>query len=100
MSRRLPTTPRSRVRNALRQLFLRSRERATVIKAVCNTCQHCGRKGSVAKGREVKIQVHHNPPINWDGIVNLIIERVLAGPYVVLCKECHDNEHAAEGKTK
>jgi len=48
-------TPASRVKAALRQLSLRSRERAAVIKRDSNTCQVCGKKGSRAKGREIKI---------------------------------------------
>ena len=96
MGRRKESTPRSRVKNALRQLWLRSRERAKVIKDHKNTCIRCGRKGSVAKGREVKIQVHHDPPINWDGIVDLILERLLNAPQYPLCKECHKEEHEKE----
>jgi 5-methylcytosine-specific restriction endonuclease McrA len=93
--KRKPTTPRSRVKNAIRQMWLRSRERAAAVKLHSNTCQHCGRKGSVAKGKEVKIQCHHTKGIDWDGVVDLIFERVLQTPldYTVLCKECHDKEH-------
>lgn len=96
MSRRLPTTPRSRIKSALRQVWLRSRERAAAIKRERNTCELCQRKGSVAKGREVKIHVHHRDGIDWDGVVDLIIARLLPDPkrLQVLCKECHDEvEH-------
>jgi predicted HNH restriction endonuclease len=94
-SRKLPTTPRSKVKNALRQLWLRSRERASAIKREGNTCEICHVKGSVAKGREVKINVHHKEGIDWDGIVDLVIERVLQSPekLQVLCVDCHDKEH-------
>jgi len=49
----------------------------------------------VAKGREVKICVHHTDGIDWDGIVDLIVDRVLQRPenYTVLCEECHKKEH-------
>ena len=95
MGKRLATTPRSRIRNALRQMWLRSRERAAAIKRENNTCQECHRKGSVAKGKEVKIVAHHTNGIDWDGIVDLIIERVLQTPedYTILCKECHKKTH-------
>lgn len=90
-----PITPKCRIKNMIRMLFLRSRERAAAIKLHANTCQKCQRKGSVAKGREVKIQVHHPGGIDWDGIADLLRERVLwpAERYEVLCKECHSSEH-------
>lgn len=93
MSRRLPTTPRSRIKNALRQVFLRSRERAAALKATGHTCARCGIKASQAKGREVKLHVHHVGGINWDGVVDLIIERVLAVPMIPLCVSCHKEAH-------
>ena len=93
MGRKKESTPRSRVKNSLRQLWLRSRERAKVIKEHSNTCMECGVKGSVAKGREVKIQVHHDPPIDWDGVVDLIYERILNCNQYPLCKDCHDKKH-------
>jgi len=93
-----PTTPRSRVKNAIRMVWLRSRERQAAIKREGNCCQECRRKGSVAKGKEVYIQVHHTDGIDWEGIVDLIFERVLVAPekMTVLCKECHDKRHGKE----
>lgn len=95
MGRKKESTPRSRVKAALRQLWLRSRERAKVIKEHHNTCIKCGKKGSVAKGKEVKIQVHHNPPIadKWEKIIDLIIEDILLSPQEPMCKDCHKKEH-------
>jgi len=96
MGKKLATTPRSRVRAALRQLFLRSRERAAALKREGNRCQQCHRKASVAKGKEVKVEVHHLQGIgNWDKIINMVFEELLCSPDLleVLCKECHDNEH-------
>jgi 5-methylcytosine-specific restriction endonuclease McrA len=93
--RKLPHTPRSRVKNAIRQVWLRSRERAAALKREKYTCQRCGAKQSMAKGREVKVQVHHIHGIDWDGIVDLIVEKVLQTPedLEVLCEKCHDKEH-------
>ena len=99
MSKKLPTTPRSRVRNALRQVFLRSRERAAAIKREHNTCQQCGAKGSVAKGREVKIQVHHSEGIgDWEGCIDNVYTNILCSPdkMIVLCVDCHRREHETD----
>jgi hypothetical protein len=96
MGKKKTSTPRSRVKNALRMVWLRSRERAAVIKAQDHTCRHCGKRESKAKGREIKIQVHHLGGIDWDGIVDLIFERMLwpdVTRYEVLCVECHAKEH-------
>lgn len=95
MPRKLPYTPLSRIKNAIRQVWLRSRERAAAIKREANTCQCCKRKGSQAKGREVAIQVHHIHGIDWDGICQDIRKRVLQTPdaYEVLCKDCHAARH-------
>ena len=55
-------------------------------------------KASKAKGKEVKVQVHHKDGIDWDGVVDLIFERVLVDPdrLEVLCLDCHDKEHKQE----
>ncbi|MFA5323499.1 MAG: hypothetical protein WC373_12585 [Smithella sp.] len=89
MGKRLPTTPRSRIKSALRMVW---------IKIAGNTCSSCGRKGSVAKGREVKIEVHHKDGIFWDGLVDEIIKRMLPDPskLEVLCKDCHGLHHEKE----
>jgi hypothetical protein len=93
MGKRLPYTPQSRIRSALRQLFLRSRERAAVIKREHNTCQTCGAKGSKAKGREVDIEVHHIDGIRWDEIIEYIRKYLLVSPdkMQAQCKECHQS---------
>ena len=98
MKKRMDYTPNSRIVNALRQLWLRSRERSMAIKLAGNTCLKCKRKGSAAQGREVKIRVHHRDGIDWSGIAQLIRERVLQTPaaYDVLCADCHDEEHEGE----
>ena len=100
MGKKLLTTPRSRVKSAIRQLWLRSRERAAAIKREHNTCEHCGVKGSVAKGREVKIEVHHRDGIlEWDKVIDYVFRHVLVSPdnLEVLCRECH-KKITEEGK--
>ncbi len=88
-------TPPSRIKAALRQLSLRSRERAAVIKRDSNTCQVCGKKGSRAKGREIKTCVHHKNGIKWDKIIKFIYKELLVSPskQEVLCVECHKKGH-------
>lgn len=96
MGRKLPTTPRSRVKNALRQLWLRSRERAACLKAHKHSCARCGIKSSVAKGKEVKLQVHHKEGIgNWEEVIDLIYEQILCAPekQEPLCTSCHLDAH-------
>ena len=91
MPAKKPTTPRSRVKNALRMVWMRSRERNAALKREQHTCQECHRKASMAKGKEFKVYVHHIKGIDWNGITDLIFERVLQTPadYEVLCEECH-----------
>ena len=95
MGLRLPHTPRSRIKAALRQLSLRSRERAATVKRDDNTCVVCGKKGSVAKGKEVKTTVHHKRGIRWDKIIEFIYAELLVPPeeQEVQCKQCHDELH-------
>ena len=84
-------TPRSKVKNALRILSLRSRERAFAMKRDKYTCVKCGVKKSVAKGKEVKVECHHIHGIDWEALVDLVYERLLQTPdkYETLCKDCH-----------
>jgi 5-methylcytosine-specific restriction endonuclease McrA len=102
MGKRKTTTPKSKVRNALRQLWLRSRERATALKNANYCCERCGIKQSAAKGMEVKLQVHHKNGIDWDGLIELVIERLLPDPEELeaTCKPCHDKEHGTTKKKK
>jgi predicted HNH restriction endonuclease len=88
-------TPRSKVKDALRRLWLRSRERATALKKTSYCCERCGVKQSKAKGKEVSIEVHHIDKIDWEGVVDLIFERLLHHPdkLMPLCKKCHGEEH-------
>lgn len=85
-------TPRSRVRGMLRQIFLRSRERAAALKRDNYSCQHCGVKQSKAAGQEQKVEVHHKNGINvWKQIEDLIYQDLLCDPehLETLCPECH-----------
>lgn len=94
MSRKLPHTPRSRVRSALRQLWLRSRERAAALKRDGYTCQRCNVKQSKAKGREVDVTVHHKDGVAWEALIDLVYERLLVDPerLETLCRGCHEGE--------
>ena len=98
MSKRLPHTPTSKIKAALRQLDLRSRERAARLKQDDYRCQVCGGKQSKAKGREFAVQVHHIDRIKWDDIINYIREQLLVGPEQrkTLCDSCHNDEHEGE----
>lgn len=101
MAKRLLTTPRSKVRAALRQLWLRSRERNQCLKNAKYCCAECGVKQSKAKGKGVKVNVHHKEGIDWEGVIDLIFERILHSPdrQEVLCIKCHDKEHE-DGRAK
>ena len=95
MSKKLPTTPRSKVRAAIRQLWLRSRERAAALKRDNYTCQTCGVKQCTAKGKEQKVEVHHKLGIgNWEQVVDLIYSEILCDHSLLetLCPECHEQE--------
>ena len=102
MGKKLPTTPRSKVRQALRQVWLRSRERAAALKREKYTCQKCGKKQSKAKGKELKVEVHHvHGVLNWDKLLDAVYEQLLCDPKFleILCVECHGRE-TEEVKTK
>jgi predicted HNH restriction endonuclease len=94
-------TPRSKVTAALRRLFLRSRERNFTLKTSGYRCECCGVKQSKAKGREVKVEVHHKSGIkNWAEIIDAIFSTVLnLTDLQILCETCHKKKHAEE-KTK
>ena len=95
MSRKLPYTPNSQIKAALRALWLRSRERAAAIKRDKYTCQRCHVKQSKAKGKEFKVEVHHRHGIeNWPEIYRVIRKYLLTEPehLETLCKSCHLEE--------
>jgi len=90
-----PKNIRSMVTVAIRRLWLHSPQRREALKSSGYCCSKCGIKQSQAKGKEVKMQVHHDPPIKekWKMIIDLIIKDILEAPQVPICKECHDKEH-------
>ena len=98
---KLETTPRSKVKGALRQLWMRSRERNQAIKNAGRCCQVCGKKASQAKGREVVLNAHHIFGINWEKLVDLVFERLIRPPeeYEIVCVECHTKHHEHERST-
>lgn len=101
-SRKLPTTPRSRVRSALRTVWLRSRERAARLKQAGNCCERCGIKASKAKGREVSVQVHHRDGVsNWEAVIDAVYRELLVDPALLeaICETCHQAEHNGHGGT-
>jgi predicted HNH restriction endonuclease len=96
VGKRLPYTPSSTIRTALRRLWLRSRERSAALRREGYCCQACGVKQSKAKGREVAVEVHHTAgAICWAEIEAAIRMWLLTDPedLEVLCLKCHDKRH-------
>ena len=85
---------RSNMQILLRKLWMWSEAKRAALKRESNTCQGCHIKASVAKGKEFKVQVHHENGIDWDKIWEVVKEKLLCDPshLKVLCKECHDLE--------
>lgn len=100
MGKKLKHTPNGKIRQALRVLWLRSRERNEALRNTNYCCSVCGVKQSAAKGREVKLSVHHIDGIDWDGLCNLIRERLLQTPdrLAPVCKACHEKLHKEGGE--
>lgn len=100
MSKRLEYTPNTKIRQALRKLTLWSRERAAAMKRDKYTCVRCGKKKSTAKGKKVYVEAHHKDGIDWEGLIQLIRERLLPPPekWECLCDDCHKEE--TNGKKK
>jgi 5-methylcytosine-specific restriction endonuclease McrA len=95
MGKRLPYTPKSQIRSALRNLFLRSRERLAALKRDEYTCQSCGAKQSRAKGQKVDVQVHHLDGVcNWDALFEAVYRELLCDPgkMQTVCKGCHSKK--------
>jgi len=86
VGKRLPHTPRSQIRSALRQLWMRSRERAAALKRAGRRCEQCGSKDH--------LEVHHLEPPDWNLMLEYIQRHLLQEPdkLEVLCRECHEEE--------
>jgi predicted HNH restriction endonuclease len=93
---KLPHTPQSQIKSALRKLFLRSREHHTVLKRSGYCCERCGIKQTKPKDKEkwVIIEVHHRKGMNWPELIRLVREYLLcpAEDMEALCKKCHLSE--------
>ena len=102
MGKRQPNTPKSKIKAALRVLWLRSRERAAAIKREKYCCEKCGAKQSKAKGKEIFLEVHHKSGIDWEELIGLIYQRLLPDPkhLAVWCKDCHTDYHGNAKKEK
>lgn len=86
-------TPRAQIVSALRQLWMRSKERSEALKRDNYTCQMCGKKKSTAKDKELRVNVHHKEGVtNWQNIVDNLREELLCSPDLLktLCRDCHD----------
>lgn len=87
------------VRSVLRQLWLRSRERAAALKRDQYTCTRCGKKQSKARGREQAIEVHHVEGIgNWEAVIDLVFAEILCSPDKLrtICPDCHKTEETCK----
>lgn len=96
MGRRLPHTPSSQIRTALRRMWLRSRERAKALRETGYCCASCGRKQSKAKGRECTLEVHHKSGDAGLGEIEAFIRAKLLVPseqLMPLCPDCHLSAH-------
>lgn len=85
-------TSKTHIVHMLRKLWLRSAERSFALKREGYSCEECGVKKSMAKGKEQKIEVHHKEGIgNWDEVIEKIREQILCDPdhLEVLCPRCH-----------
>ena len=96
MGKRLPYTPRSQIRSALRRyVWLRSRERLRTLQRDGYRCVKCGAKQSKAKGKEVAVEVHHRSGYSGiDKLIDLVYEHLLPDidNLETLCKSCHLKE--------
>ena len=96
MAKKNPTrTTNSQIRSALRQLFLRSRERSSRIKGDRYTCQRCGLKQSRRKDHIIQVEVHHAHGVqNWPALIAAVREYLLCDPSQLetLCVDCHKHE--------
>lgn len=100
MSAKLPYTPSSRIRQSLRLLWMRSRERGEALRNTGYCCSVCGVKQTKAKGREVSLDVHHLDGCRWQEAIDAIRKHILQTPdrLAPLCKACHAAMHPENQK--
>lgn len=81
-----------------RAVWLRSRERSAALKRTGYCCERCGVKQTAAKGREVKLDVHHLDGCDRQEIAQFVMDHLLHDPsrLMPLCEKCHDKEHKKE----
>jgi hypothetical protein len=79
-------------------IWLRCPERYNALKETAQCCCTCGVKKSQAKGRVVKMYVHHLHRPNWERILQVLKEELFSEPIYLwpLCVECHDDLHDDE----
>lgn len=95
MGRKLLHTPSSKIRSALRRLWLQSRERSQALKIHDYRCACCGAKQSRRQGHECYLDVHHIDGVEWHEVIELIRRYLLVKPERLqpLCEKCHDKLH-------
>ena len=76
-----------------RYIWLKSRERSLALQRTGYCCEVCGVKQSRAKGREVKVEVHHERLIGWARIFKVLREELFSCKLEVLCEKHHDERH-------
>lgn len=94
-------TDRKVIKGHLRQIFLRSRERAACFKRDGYRCRKCGIKQCKAKGSKVSIQCDHIKGIDiWDEVIQLIRDKILCDGHPedlqTLCTHCHKGKTLME----
>lgn len=92
-----PKVPRpvAQAKSAIRGAWMRSRERGEALKRDGYKCQVCGVKKSTAKGREIKVIVHHIDGVRWTGTFHEAAGDMFcdASRLITLCPSCHEKEH-------
>ena len=88
-------TPDAPLRSWLRRIWMKCNEKAYANKREGYCCEHCGAKNSRAKGKEVRVIIHHKKLINWDKIFRVLRRELLVSPdqLTALCDDCHKAEH-------
>ena len=84
MGKKLPYTPSGTITHVLRMMWLRSRERSQALKNMDNRCCLCNTKQTAAKGKEVKLEVHHIKDFSEHPELELDPDNL-----TTLCSKCH-----------